>query len=56
MSAIRVSPPSEGPPHEGKEIGKDTVTYSYDQVQERPHEIYLRALILVNSLHPFRRI
>ncbi|KIM63388.1 hypothetical protein SCLCIDRAFT_756607 [Scleroderma citrinum Foug A] len=31
MSAIRVSPPSTGPPHGGKEIGKDQVTYVYRQ-------------------------
>ncbi|EIW86245.1 hypothetical protein CONPUDRAFT_94541 [Coniophora puteana RWD-64-598 SS2] len=31
MSAIRQSPPSEGPPHDGKEIGKDMVTYTYSQ-------------------------
>ncbi|KAI0317914.1 peptidase family M1-domain-containing protein [Amylostereum chailletii] len=31
LSAIRVSPPSDGPPHDGKEIGKDAVTYSYNQ-------------------------
>ena len=32
MSAIRVSPPSDGPAHDGKEIGKDVVTYTYNQV------------------------
>ncbi len=32
MSAIRVSPPSAGPAHNGKEIGKDKVTYTYNQV------------------------
>lgn len=32
LSAIRVSPPSEGPAHDGKEIGKDSVTYVYNQV------------------------
>ncbi|TBU46292.1 metalloprotease [Dichomitus squalens] len=31
MSAIRVSPPSDGPAHDGKEIGKDWVTYEYRQ-------------------------
>ncbi|KAF7330388.1 Leukotriene A-4 hydrolase [Mycena venus] len=31
LSAIRVSPPSEGPAHDGKIIGKDSVTYSYNQ-------------------------
>lgn len=31
LSAVRVSPPSDGPPHDGKEIGKDPVTYTYRQ-------------------------
>jgi len=31
LSAIRVSPPSDGPPHDGKVIGKDLVTYTYSQ-------------------------
>ncbi|KAI1790494.1 metalloprotease [Ganoderma leucocontextum] len=31
LSAIRVSPPSDGPAHDGKEIGKDWVTYEYKQ-------------------------
>jgi leukotriene-A4 hydrolase len=31
LSAIRVSPPSEGPAHDGKTIGKDVVTYEYTQ-------------------------
>ncbi|KAF8207284.1 hypothetical protein K438DRAFT_2013778 [Mycena galopus ATCC 62051] len=31
LSAIRVSPPSDGPAHDGKTIGKDSVTYSYNQ-------------------------
>jgi leukotriene-A4 hydrolase len=31
LSAIRVSPPSEGPAHDGKTIGKDVVTYEYKQ-------------------------
>ncbi len=32
LSAIRVSPPSEGPAHDGKIIGKDVVSYVYEQV------------------------
>ncbi|RPD67904.1 zincin, partial [Lentinus tigrinus ALCF2SS1-7] len=32
LSAIRVSPPSDGPAHDGKEIGKDVVTYEYKQL------------------------
>jgi leukotriene-A4 hydrolase len=31
MSAIRQSPPSDGPAHKGKKIGKDIVTYKYEQ-------------------------
>jgi len=31
LSAIRKSPPSDGPAHDGKIIGKDIVTYVYDQ-------------------------
>lgn len=31
MSAVRVSPPADGPAHDGKEIGKDFVTYTYRQ-------------------------
>lgn len=32
LSAIRVSPPSEGLAHDGKTIGKDVVNYVYKQV------------------------
>lgn len=32
LSAQRVSPPSDGPPHGGKVIGQDAVTYEYKQV------------------------
>ena len=32
LSAIRASPPSDGPAHAGKEIGKDVVSYEYNQV------------------------
>ncbi|KAF6765906.1 peptidase family M1-domain-containing protein [Ephemerocybe angulata] len=31
LSAIRASPPADGPAHDGKEIGKDLVTYTYRQ-------------------------
>ena len=37
LSAIRVSPPSDGPAHDGKEIGKDCVTYEYKQVGTHYH-------------------
>ncbi|KZV89070.1 hypothetical protein EXIGLDRAFT_838751 [Exidia glandulosa HHB12029] len=42
LSAIRTSPPSDGPPHAGKEIGKDVVTYTYKQPTPIPS--YLIAL------------
>ncbi|EPQ61166.1 hypothetical protein GLOTRDRAFT_53987 [Gloeophyllum trabeum ATCC 11539] len=42
MSAIRVSPPAEGPPHDGKVIGKDVVTYVYKQPVSIPS--YLLAI------------
>lgn len=32
LSAVRVSPPSDGPAHGGKVIGTDVVVYEYDQV------------------------
>ena len=32
MSAVRVSPSSQGPAHDGKVIGKDSVVYTYSQV------------------------
>jgi hypothetical protein len=32
LSALRISPPSGGPAHDGKVIGKDLVAYTYDQV------------------------
>ncbi|TEB26297.1 leukotriene-A4 hydrolase [Coprinellus micaceus] len=31
LSAIRVSPPSDGPTHDGKALGKDLVSYTFDQ-------------------------
>ncbi|KAJ7746548.1 peptidase family M1-domain-containing protein [Mycena metata] len=31
LSALRVSPPAEGPAHDGKTVGKDAVTYTYNQ-------------------------
>lgn len=37
MSAIRQSPPSDGPAHDGKVIGKDAVTYIYHQVRGTLH-------------------
>ncbi|TFK47915.1 hypothetical protein OE88DRAFT_1664872 [Heliocybe sulcata] len=42
MSAKRVSPPSSGPPHGGKVIGKDVVTYVYKQPTAIPS--YLLAI------------
>ncbi|KDQ30245.1 hypothetical protein PLEOSDRAFT_154934 [Pleurotus ostreatus PC15] len=46
LSAIRQSPPSDGPAHDGKEIGKDVVTYTYEQASRAPVPIpsYLIAI------------
>ncbi|RDX51566.1 zincin [Lentinus brumalis] len=46
LSAIRVSPPSDGPAHGGKEIGKDVVTYEYKQPVPIPP--YLIAIAVGN--------
>ncbi|KAJ6569389.1 peptidase family M1-domain-containing protein [Mycena capillaripes] len=46
LSAIRVSPPSDGPAHDGKVIGKDIVTYTYDQPVPIPS--YLLAIACGN--------
>ncbi|KAH9487215.1 Leukotriene A-4 hydrolase [Psilocybe cubensis] len=49
LSAIRISPPSDGPPHDGKEIGTDLVTYTYDQPIPIPS--YLIAIAVGNVLY-----
>ncbi|KAJ7630308.1 peptidase family M1-domain-containing protein [Roridomyces roridus] len=46
LSAIRVSPPSEGPVHDGKVVGKDIVKYTYDQPVPIPS--YLLAIAAGN--------
>ncbi|KAH9891199.1 peptidase family M1-domain-containing protein [Cubamyces lactineus] len=46
LSAIRVSPPADGPAHDGKEIGKDVVTYEYNQPVPIPS--YLIAIAVGN--------
>ncbi|KAJ7616749.1 peptidase family M1-domain-containing protein [Mycena rosella] len=46
LSAIRVSPPSDGPAHDGKVIGKDIVKYTYDQPVPIPS--YLLAIACGN--------
>ncbi|KAF8809387.1 zincin [Phlegmacium glaucopus] len=46
LSARRVSPPSDGPPHDGKVIGKDLVTYSY--IQPVPTASYILAIAVGN--------
>lgn len=43
LSAIRQSPPAVGPPHDGKKIGRDLVTYTYKQVT---FSFFLRVRIL----------
>ncbi|KAH7920495.1 hypothetical protein BV22DRAFT_1114838 [Leucogyrophana mollusca] len=55
MSAIRVSPPSEGPAHGGKVIGKDLVTYTYRQPVPIPS--YLLAIASGNVVYrPFDKL
>ncbi|THV01236.1 hypothetical protein K435DRAFT_963588 [Dendrothele bispora CBS 962.96] len=49
MSAIRQSPPSDGPAHGGKEIGKDAVTYVYHQPVPIPS--YLLAIASGNVVY-----
>ncbi|KAG8823910.1 hypothetical protein FRC19_002883 [Serendipita sp. 401] len=46
MSAIRVSPPSNGPLHDGKTVGKDEVVYKYKQPTPIPP--YLLAIAAGN--------
>ncbi|PAV21678.1 leukotriene-A4 hydrolase [Pyrrhoderma noxium] len=54
MSAVRVSPPSNGPPHDGKVIGKDLVTYTYNQPTSIPS--YLIAIASGNVRYkPFAK-
>ncbi|TFK71738.1 hypothetical protein BDN72DRAFT_793498 [Pluteus cervinus] len=49
LSAIRISPPSDGPAHDGKEIGKDSVTYTYEQPVPIPS--YLIAIAAGNVVY-----
>ncbi|KAF9040606.1 leukotriene-A4 hydrolase [Panaeolus papilionaceus] len=49
LSARRVSPPSDGPAHGGKEVGKDYVTYNYDQPVPIPS--YLLAIAVGNLVY-----
>ncbi|KAG8836286.1 hypothetical protein FRC17_007436 [Serendipita sp. 399] len=46
MSAIRVSPPSNGPIHDGKTVGKDEIVYKYKQPTPIPP--YLLAIAAGN--------
>ncbi|KAJ7171572.1 peptidase family M1-domain-containing protein [Mycena crocata] len=46
LSAIRISPPSDGPAHDGKVIGEDVVKYTYDQPVPIPS--YLLAIACGN--------
>ncbi|KAJ7430441.1 peptidase family M1-domain-containing protein [Mycena galericulata] len=46
LSAIRVSPPFDGPAHDGKVIGEDIVKYTYDQPVPIPS--YLLAIACGN--------
>ncbi|KAG7090619.1 hypothetical protein E1B28_009721 [Marasmius oreades] len=49
MSAVRTSPSTEGPPHDGKVIGKDPVTYRYNQPVPIPS--YLIAIASGNVVY-----
>ncbi|KAG1847366.1 peptidase family M1-domain-containing protein [Suillus subluteus] len=53
LSARRISPPSDGPAHDGKIIGKDEVVYTYDQPTPIPS--YLLAIAAGNlQYRPFQ--
>ncbi|KZS90239.1 leukotriene-A4 hydrolase [Sistotremastrum niveocremeum HHB9708] len=55
LSAIRVSPPSTGPAHDGKEIGKESVVYTYKQPVPIPS--YLIAIASGNVRYkPFETV
>ncbi|KEP52053.1 leukotriene-A4 hydrolase [Rhizoctonia solani 123E] len=52
MSALRLSPPSDGPAHEGKEMGVESVKYQYNQPIAIPS--YLIAIASGNVVYkPF---
>lgn len=55
MSAIRVSPPAEGPVHDGKIVGQDAVIYVYNQPVPIPS--YLIAIASGNlCYHAFEKL
>ncbi|KAG8705976.1 hypothetical protein FRC11_008642, partial [Ceratobasidium sp. 423] len=55
MSALRVSPPSDGPAHEGKEVGVESVKYEYNQPIPIPS--YLIAIASGNVVYkPFESV
>ncbi|KIP01983.1 hypothetical protein PHLGIDRAFT_112533 [Phlebiopsis gigantea 11061_1 CR5-6] len=49
LSAVRISPPSDGPAHGGKVVGKDIVVYEYDQSVPIPS--YLIAIAVGNVVY-----
>ncbi|KAI0685545.1 peptidase family M1-domain-containing protein [Cytidiella melzeri] len=49
LSAVRVSPPSDGPAHGGKVVGRDVVTYTYEQTVPIPS--YLIAIASGNVVY-----
>ena len=49
LSALRVSPSANGPAHDGKIIGKDVVTYEYNQPVAIPS--YLIAIAAGNVVY-----
>ncbi|KAF7295355.1 Leuk-A4-hydro-C domain-containing protein [Mycena indigotica] len=55
LSAVCISPPVSGPPHAGKEVGKDVVEYKYEQTVPIPS--YLLAIASGNVVYrPFPTI
>ena len=57
MSAIRVSPPPDGPIHGGKRIGVEEVVYSYNQVsQVQPPKRSLSPNSPFQSHHTFSQL
>ncbi|KAG8741670.1 hypothetical protein FRC12_015597, partial [Ceratobasidium sp. 428] len=55
MSALRVSPPADGPPHDGKSVGTESIQYRYNQPVPIPS--YLIAIASGNVVYkPFAPI
>ncbi|KAG8690146.1 hypothetical protein FRC11_013549 [Ceratobasidium sp. 423] len=50
MSALRLSPPSDGPAHEGKDVGMESVKYQYNQVID-PRNLDILMLMANHALY-----